>query len=62
MAKRLERLKNTVNKYMVDITTRATYDLSVRMEVGHKSTTECNVMQGLLNHHMCWYSCAMLGW
>jgi hypothetical protein len=41
MIKRLERLKITVNKYMADITTKSTYDLSVRTEVGSKSTTKC---------------------
>jgi hypothetical protein len=31
--------KNTVNKYMARHTTRSIYDLSVRTEVGRKSTT-----------------------
>jgi hypothetical protein len=35
MIKRLERLNNTVNKYMADIR-------PVRTEVSRKSTTKCN--------------------
>jgi hypothetical protein len=38
--KRLERLKNTVNKYMADIQPDR-LDLSVRTEVCRKSTTKC---------------------
>jgi hypothetical protein len=34
MIKRLERLKNTVNKYMADIRPDPTYDLSARTKVG----------------------------
>jgi hypothetical protein len=34
-------LKNTVNKIYGRHTTRSTYDLSVRTEVGRKSTTKC---------------------
>jgi hypothetical protein len=40
MIRRLGRLKNTVNKGRH--TTRSTYDLSFRTEVGRKSTTKCN--------------------
>jgi hypothetical protein len=39
--KRLERLRNTVNKYIGRLTTRSTYDLPVRTESGRKSTTRC---------------------
>jgi hypothetical protein len=39
MIKRLERLKNTVNKYMAVI--RPDRLTSVRTEVGRKSTTKC---------------------
>jgi hypothetical protein len=39
--KKIRMLKNTLNKYMADIRTRSTYDLSVRTEVGRKSTTKC---------------------
>jgi hypothetical protein len=35
-----KKIKNTVNKYMADNTTRSTYDLSVKTEVGRKSTTK----------------------
>jgi hypothetical protein len=40
MINRLERLKYTVNKYGSH-TTRSTYDLTVRTDVGRKSTTKC---------------------
>lgn len=42
MIKILERLKNTVNKYVYGRhTTRSSYDLSVRTEVDLKPTTKC---------------------
>jgi hypothetical protein len=41
MIKRLERLKNTVNKYMADIRPDRLTTCQVRTEVGRKSTTKC---------------------
>jgi hypothetical protein len=43
MIKKLEMLKNTVNKYMADIRPARAYDLSVRTELGRKSTTKCTL-------------------
>jgi hypothetical protein len=46
MIKRLERLKNTVNKYVYGrLTTRSTYDLPVRTEADRKSTTWCTMFE-----------------
>jgi hypothetical protein len=41
MIKRLESLKNNVNKYMTDLRPDRLNDLPVRTEAGHKSTTWC---------------------
>jgi hypothetical protein len=55
MIKRLERLKNTVNEYMADLTTTSTYDLPVRTGAGHKSTTRCTnkIVHQLLSRIIC---------
>jgi hypothetical protein len=50
MMKRLERLNNTVNKYMVDIRPDRFMTCQVRTEVGRKSTTKCTLKYPIAKH------------